>query len=190
MFKKYGVVDSVAPCRRDVDFVASVVLVRDTNVVAACGVWSPCLTDSGVKVSFHLATKGRKWMGVVVVRAPQVGMCRNGGADAGWAEEIECLRLSVCSACGRSWHHRWSGKSLSAPQRIATKWLGFEGLNSLFGDVTSVIVWGYELVSHVILLDGCFEILRTLIVKNVVLLAYPACIQSVEERLISSDQFA
>ena len=70
MFKEYGVADSVAPCRRDVDLVASVVLVRVTDVVAACGVWCPSLTCSWVKVSFHLASKGRKWMGVVVMRAP------------------------------------------------------------------------------------------------------------------------
>ena len=91
MFKKYGVAYSVAPCRRDVDLVASVVLVRVTDVVAACGVWSPRLTDSGVKVSFHLAAEGRKWMCVVVVGAPKVSVCGNGGADAGWTEEIECV---------------------------------------------------------------------------------------------------
>ena len=153
MFKKYGVADSVAPCRRDVDLVASVVLVRVTDVVAACGVWSPRLTDSGVKVSFHLAAEGRKWMGVVVVRAPQVGMCRNGGADAGWAEEIECV-FSLWEKLAPQM--KW--EVLVGTAEDCDK-VGFEGLNSLLGDVTSVIVWGYELVSHVILFDRCFEIL-------------------------------
>ena len=163
---------------------ASVVLVRVTDVVAACGVWCPSLTCSGVKVSFHLAPKGCKWMGVVVMRAPQVGMCRNGGADAGWAEEIECVfSLWEKLAPQMEW------EVLVGAAEDCDE-VGFESLNSLFGDVTSVIVWGYKLVSRVILFDRCFEILRTLIVKNVVLWAYPACVQSVKERLISSDHFA
>ncbi len=91
MFKKYGVADSLASRRWDVDLVASVVFVRVANVIAACCVWGPCLTDSGVQVGFDLAPKQRKWMGVVVVRAPKVSVCRNSGADAGWAEEIECM---------------------------------------------------------------------------------------------------
>ena len=91
MFKEYTVADSVAPCRRDVNIVSSVLFVRVANVIAACCVWSPRLTDSGVKVSFDLAPKRRKWMGVIVVRAPKVSVCGDGGAGAGWAEEIECV---------------------------------------------------------------------------------------------------
>ncbi len=59
--------------------------------------------------------------------------------------------------------------------------VGFEGLNALLGNVTSVIMWGYKLVRHVILFDRFFKILRALVVENVVLWAYPACVQSVEE---------
>jgi hypothetical protein len=57
--------------------------------------------------------------------------------------------------------------------------VGFEGLNALLGNVTLVIMWGYKLVRHVILLDRLFEVLRALVVKNVVLWAYPACVESV-----------
>ncbi len=93
MFKKYGVTDSVAPRRWDVDLVTSVVFVRVADVIAACCVWSPRLTGSGIKVSFDLdlAPKRREWMSVVVVGAPKVSVCGNGGADPGWTEEIECV---------------------------------------------------------------------------------------------------
>jgi hypothetical protein len=57
----------------------------------------------------------------------------------------------------------------------------FEGLNALLGDVTSVIMWGYKLVHHVILFDRLLKILRALVVKDVVLWAYSACAESVEE---------
>ncbi len=59
--------------------------------------------------------------------------------------------------------------------------MGFEGLNALLGNVTSGIMWGYKLVRHVILFDCLFEVLRTLVVKDVVVWAYPACVESVKE---------
>ena len=51
--------------------------------------WRSRLVDSRIKVSLDLVAKGRKWMGVVIVGAPKVDVCRHGGAEAGWAEEIE-----------------------------------------------------------------------------------------------------
>ena len=89
MFEKYDDANSVALRRRDVDFVASVVLVQVTDVVAACCVWRPCFGDFRIKVSLDPAAEGRKWIGVVIVGGPKVGVCRHGGAEAGWAEEIE-----------------------------------------------------------------------------------------------------
>ncbi len=89
MFEKYSVANSVALCCGDVDLVTSVVLVRVADVVAASCVWRPCFADSRIKVSLDPAAEGHKWMGVVIVGPPKVGMCRHGGAEAGWAEEIE-----------------------------------------------------------------------------------------------------
>ena len=89
MFEIYRVANSVALRCRDVDFMASLMLMQVADVVAACCVWHPGLADSRIKVSLNLAAEGRKWMGVVIVGTPMVGVCRHGGAEAGWAEEIE-----------------------------------------------------------------------------------------------------
>ena len=75
MFEEYSVTNSVAFRCRDVDLVASVMLVRVANVVAAHCVRCPRLANSRVKVSFDPAAKGCKWMGVVIVGAPEVGVC-------------------------------------------------------------------------------------------------------------------
>ena len=60
---------------RDVDLMASVMFVRVADVVAAHCVRCPRLADSGVKVGLDPAAKGCKWMGVVIVGAPEVGVC-------------------------------------------------------------------------------------------------------------------
>jgi hypothetical protein len=92
VFEEYSVANSVALCRRDVDFVALVMFARVADVVAACFVWRPCLADSRMKVSLNLAAEGHKWMGVVIVGAPKVSVSDTVGQRR--------------AGRGRSWHQR------------------------------------------------------------------------------------
>ena len=48
----------------------SVVLVGIPNVVSTDCVRCPSLLDAWVKIGLDLATKGSKWVGIVVVGAP------------------------------------------------------------------------------------------------------------------------
>ena len=68
--------------------------------------------------------------------------------------------------------------------------MGFEGLDPFLSNVTSVVMWGHELVSHLILLYKCFEIVRALVVQDMVLRADAVCFQSVDEGLVSTYHLA
>ncbi len=57
--------------------------------------------------------------------------------------------------------------------------VGFEGLDSLLGNVATMMVGGDKLVCHVILLYCCLEFCGTLIVKHV--MRQPSCL-SLQQR--------
>ncbi len=86
MFKKHGVAYAVAAGVRDVDFMAAVVFVQVTYIVATGTVGSPCLTDAGIKVGFNFAAQRGEWMCIVVVLPPKEGVCQHRGGHARWTE--------------------------------------------------------------------------------------------------------
>jgi hypothetical protein len=67
--------------------------------------------------------------------------------------------------------------------------VGIEGFNSFLGNVTSVIVWGNKLVGHLICLDCRLEVIRALVVQDMMLLVDAACLQSVNKGLVSKNHF-
>ncbi len=78
------------------------------------------------------------------------------------------------------------------PHRMETKWAlkVWIPFSALLGDVTYVVVWEHKLVSHLILLYNCFEIIGTLVVQDVVFWADATCFQSVDEGLVGTYHLA
>jgi hypothetical protein len=62
--------------------------------------------------------------------------------------------------------------------------MGFEDLDSLLGDVATMIVRGDKLLRHTVLLDSCLEFRRTLVIKHMMLGIYSFLIEAVDEALI------
>jgi hypothetical protein len=74
VLEKYRAADACAFCVRDVDIVAYVVLHGIANVVSACGVWCPGLTNFRDDMSFNFASKGCKGVAVVVMLLVEIGV--------------------------------------------------------------------------------------------------------------------
>jgi hypothetical protein len=68
--------------------------------------------------------------------------------------------------------------------------VGFEGLDSLLGNIAMMIMGGDKLVRHVILLDCCLEFRGTLIVRHVMFGINSLLIEAVNETLICPYHFA
>jgi hypothetical protein len=62
-----------------------------------------------------------------------------------------------------------------------------ESLDSLLGTVTAVIVWRDKLIRHVVGLDGVLELVRTFIVKDVILGCNSGGVQVVDKLLKCPD---
>ena len=62
--------------------------------------------------------------------------------------------------------------------------MGFKCLNSFFGNVVPVIMWGNKLVGHMIQLDCRFEVRGTFVVKDVMLGVYAVFLQPVYQGLV------
>ncbi len=75
MFKEYCIANAVAPRVRDVNLVAPIVLVEVADVISACSVWGPRFSDSWIEIGLNFASKGSKWVGVVVMGIPEVHVC-------------------------------------------------------------------------------------------------------------------
>ncbi len=68
--------------------------------------------------------------------------------------------------------------------------MGFEGLNSLLGDVAMMVMGGDKLVCHMVLLDRSLEFCGTLIIKHMMLGIYSLRVEVVDEALICPYHFA
>ncbi len=106
-----------APCVRDVNLVAPIVLMGVANVISTCNVWGPRFADSWIKIGLNFASKGSKQVGVVVKGTPGYAYAETvGHMRAGQR------RLKVCLAWGSNWHQRWRGNNLSTPHKLELKW--------------------------------------------------------------------
>ncbi len=63
-------------------------------------------------------------------------------------------------------------------------------LDGLLGTVTAVIMWQDKLIPHVVGLDGVLELVRTFVVKDVMLGCNSGGVQAVNELLKSPNHFA
>ncbi len=122
-------------------------------------------------------------MSVVVVGTPEVCIRGYSGAHAGGVEEIE----SVFSLWEKlPTEMKW--EILVGATENGDK-VGIEGLNPFLGNVASVIVWGNKLVGHLIRLDCRLEVIRALVVQDMMLWVDAACLQSVNKGLVSTNHF-
>ena len=68
--------------------------------------------------------------------------------------------------------------------------MGFEGVDSLLGNVAMMVMGGGKLVRHMVFLDCCLEFHRTLIIEHMMLGIYSLLIEAVDEALICPYYFA
>jgi hypothetical protein len=68
--------------------------------------------------------------------------------------------------------------------------MGFEGLDSLLGNVTTMVVGGDKLVRHMVFLDHCLEFRGTLIIEHMMLGIYSSLLEAIDEALICPYHFA
>ena len=92
----------------------------------------------------------------------------------------------VFSAWGKRRSHKLRGKSLSTLQRIAMKW-SMKVWMAFFCMVVVVIVWWDELVGHLVGFDCVLEVVRALVVKNVLLGGDAGGMEPVKEGLECMD---
>ncbi len=74
MFEEHSVAGAGVPSVIDVDLVAAVVIPCIANVETTGWVWRPCLMVLWDKMRLDFAPEWCKWVGVVVLLLPQVGV--------------------------------------------------------------------------------------------------------------------